>query len=146
MAMPLVRARKFRAFGNDTDENPWKIVLKSAKLSAFQPAHDLVGNCLNCGFRISIGTGNRWFGRRLAGDARAPLVIIAKLAFLEAESRIHIAEALLDLQQILEVLGLNVLGVLPSCDATKTVRQYASMISMRQYASSMPLWLQETTP
>src|SRR5205807_2835028 len=35
---------------------------------------------------------------------------------------------------------------LPNCDATNTVRQYASRISILKYASSTLLWLQVTTP
>src|SRR4249919_3791510 len=39
-----------------------------------------------------------------------------------------------------------VLTGLPSCDATRIVRQYASRISILKYASSTLLWLQLTTP
>src|SRR5262245_17916851 len=66
--------------------------------------HNLIGDGLHGGFRVCVvAHGRLWFRRNRAGDARTPFVVVAKFAFLESVPRIGNAEALLDLQQVLQL-------------------------------------------
>ena len=66
--------------------------------------NDLVRDRLHrrLGFGVVAGAG-RFFHRHFARHTRTPLVVVAKLALLQTVARIGDAQALFDLEQVLEL-------------------------------------------